>query len=169
MNDWTTLTRHTHDSACWWCTVGHPAREFRDIRLLAVTTATGWTRPRAGLAREDVPTSLKMGHAPSTPGSLFFSAQRGATVACQKRGIYPRFDSAARLGQIPLIPGQIPCLIPLRDQSREMGNTGALTSAVGARATNSVDGWPCWWRCACTWLRRHGASSSRSSRVQSLN
>ena len=33
-----------------WSTGGHPAREFRDIRLLAVTTATGWTRPRAGFA-----------------------------------------------------------------------------------------------------------------------
>ena len=33
----------SHGVACWWCTVGHPAREFRDIRLLAVTTATGWT------------------------------------------------------------------------------------------------------------------------------
>ena len=39
------------------------------------------------------------------------SRERGATVACQKSGIYPRFDSAAGLGQIPLIPGQIPYLI----------------------------------------------------------
>ena len=28
-----------------------------------------------------------------------------ATIACQKSGIYPTFDSAAGLGQIPLIPG----------------------------------------------------------------
>ena len=34
-----------------------------------------------------------------------------ATVLGQKSGIYPRFDSAAGLGQIPLIPGQIPYLI----------------------------------------------------------
>ena len=37
MNEhWTTLS---HGGACWWCTIGHPAREFRDIRLQAVTTA----------------------------------------------------------------------------------------------------------------------------------
>ena len=32
-------------------------------------------------------------------------------LPCQKSGIYPRFDSAAGLGQIPLISGQIPYLI----------------------------------------------------------
>ena len=36
---------------------------------------------------------------------------RGHQVACQKSDIYPRFDSAAGLGQISLIPGQIPYLI----------------------------------------------------------
>ena len=34
-----------------------------------------------------------------------------ATVACQKSGMYPTFDSAAGMGQIPLIPGFIPYLI----------------------------------------------------------
>ena len=34
-----------------------------------------------------------------------------ATVACQKGGMYPTFDSAAGMGQIPLIPGFIPYLI----------------------------------------------------------
>ena len=64
--------------------------------------------------RADVPISLKMVNAPSTPRLCccsFLSRERGATVACQKSGIYPRFDSAAGLGQIPLIPGQIPYLI----------------------------------------------------------
>ena len=36
----------SHGGARWWSTVGHPAREFRDTRLLTVTTATGWTRHR---------------------------------------------------------------------------------------------------------------------------
>ena len=40
----------SHGGAHWRCTVGHPAREFCDIRPLAVNTATGWTRPRAGFA-----------------------------------------------------------------------------------------------------------------------
>merc|ERR1719149_596157 len=41
-----------HGAPVGWLehTGGHLAREFRDIRLLAVTTATGWTRPRAGFA-----------------------------------------------------------------------------------------------------------------------
>ena len=34
-----------------------------------------------------------------------------ATVACQKSGMYPTFDSAAGMGQIPLILGFIPYLI----------------------------------------------------------
>ena len=44
--------RLPHGAPVGWSTGGHPAREFRDIRLLAVTTATGWTRtrPRAGFA-----------------------------------------------------------------------------------------------------------------------
>ena len=47
---WMNIGQPSHGGARWWSTVGHPAREFRDIRLLAVTTATGWTRPRAGFA-----------------------------------------------------------------------------------------------------------------------
>ena len=40
----------SHGAPVGLSTGGHLAREFRDIRLLAVTTATGWTRPRAGFA-----------------------------------------------------------------------------------------------------------------------
>ena len=45
---WTTLTRRR---PLVESTVGHPARELRDIRLLAVTKATGWTRPHAVFAQ----------------------------------------------------------------------------------------------------------------------
>ena len=39
-DEWTLDNPRPAAPVCWWCTVGHPAREFRDIRLLAVTTAT---------------------------------------------------------------------------------------------------------------------------------
>ena len=95
MNEhWTTLS---HGAPVGWSTGGHPAREFRDIRLLAVTTATGWTRPRAGFTQMFQHLSKGSMHRPHQ-ALLFFSAERGATVACQKSGIYPRFDSAAGLG-----------------------------------------------------------------------
>ena len=100
----------SHGAPVGWSTGGHLAREFRDIRLLAVTTATGWTRPRAGFTQTFQHLSKGSMHRPHQ-ALFFFSASRGATVACQKSGIYPRFDSAAGLGQIPLIPGQIPYLI----------------------------------------------------------
>ena len=45
-----TLDQPSHGAPVGWSTGGHLAREFRDIRLLAVTTATGWTRPSAGFA-----------------------------------------------------------------------------------------------------------------------
>ena len=81
MNEhWTTLS---HGAPVGWSTGGHPAREFRDIRLLAVTTATGWTRPRAGFAQTFQHLSKGSMHRPHQ-ALLFFSAERGATVACQK-------------------------------------------------------------------------------------
>ena len=39
-DEWMDTGQPSDGGACWWCTVGHPAGEFRDIRLLAVTTAT---------------------------------------------------------------------------------------------------------------------------------
>ena len=83
MNEhWTTLTRRRLLVEHGW----HPAREFRDIRLLAVTTATGWTRPRAGFAQMFQHLSKWSIH--RAHQALLFSAERGATVACQKSGYF---------------------------------------------------------------------------------
>ena len=83
MNEhWTTLTRRRLLVEHGW----HPAREFRDIRLLLVTTATGWTRPRAGFAQMFQHLSKWSIH--RAHQALLFSAERGATVACQKSGIF---------------------------------------------------------------------------------
>ena len=60
-----------------------------------------------------------------------------ATVACQKGGMYPTFDSAAGSGEIPVFFGILPYLIlrvtvhgliPLRDRYRYINITHWLTS-----------------------------------------
>ena len=72
-------------------------------------------------------------------------AQRDeATVACQKSGMYPTFDSAAGMGQIPLIPGFIPYLIlmvagfdsaagPIPGKGKHWGRCCAPASGGAAR------------------------------------
>ena len=67
-----------------------------------VTTGTYGVDSTTRRFRADVPASLKMGHTPSTPGSLVLlaSAERGAPqLRARKWYLYPRFDSVAGLGQ----------------------------------------------------------------------
>ena len=96
-SDECTVGNPTHGGACWWCTVGHPAREFRDTRLLTVTTGTGWTRPRAGFAQMFQHLSKWAIHR-AHQALLFFSAERGTPqLRARKWYLYPRFDSVAGL------------------------------------------------------------------------
>ena len=67
--------------ACWWCTVGDPAREFRDIRLLAVTIVLRGRLDHAPFAQMFQHLSKWSMHSEHTRLSCSrISAERGATV-----------------------------------------------------------------------------------------
>ena len=87
----------SHGGACWWCTIGHPGASF--------ATSDCWqsTQLRGGL--DHAPVSRRCSNI-SQKGSMHRAHTR---LSCSYS--YPRFDSAAGLGQIPLIPVQTPYLI----------------------------------------------------------
>ena len=73
------------------------------------------TGPISTTPSTSVRRTLPLGHvfveASTTKGMMGSGAMLPQFVACQKSGIYPTFDSAARLGQIQLFGGIIPYLI----------------------------------------------------------